>query len=618
MRTLRHALAGPAALALVLSAGLAAPVVLAPTAAVAQSAAPRSVVEMKLIGRYRNGPYFFRIDRDNQGVLRLWVTKENVGDVFQGRLEPTRDGTALEGDYTAAGKPDQVVGRVRFTPAGADGSINMREIGAGGKSLVLTGTDWFAYRNPKPDTEPLVPWIGQWSTSEGTLTFSAARDSAFVEGVVEVKDRQGVPQARRRFVFQPAGPGKLVGAWSSPDSPAYGGDAQLTLSADGKSFTGGLGQTNTSNPTISGKKIADADITNEWRLKPAAGDWHPKPGYLTCGGWCEAKIVGTEIKTIRYDGDGSYMPMLMVRVALHNVSEYEHTFQPDRGSTPQAADTVRVYAVQGTRRLAQYNSTGPVQPGDGMLTLRSVNTSKPVTMPSGSEVTGEFWILAVPEDADGLEIVFAGKSLGTVDAKAAWCAVFKKVTDLKAAGQLMSGTPLPKSPEKCGAGGGTAGSGSGETGTPPAGSTGSGPAPTPAPAPAPAPAPGGSSAGGASAPAADEFKPLWKYAVKVESVDVRDDQRIQVVAVLKNRTQSPLYLTSGALMVSVVDPDGVAQQTGQFVRATGEPPQLFNATPVIQPGATIRVRYLFKPDGEDRPSKVTFTEGSRTAEFAGQ
>jgi hypothetical protein len=107
--------------------------------------------------------------------------------------------------------------------------------------------------------------------------------------------------------------------------------------------------------------------------------------------------------------------------------------------------------------------------------------------------------------------------------------------------------------------------------------------------------------------------------VKVEAVEIRDDARVQVVAVLKNRGAAPAYLTSGVIAVSIADADGVAQETRQFVRATGEPPALFNATPVVAPGATIRVRFLFRPDNtESPPAKVVFTEGARSVEFPGQ
>jgi hypothetical protein len=90
------------------------------------------------------------------------------------------------------------------------------------------------------------------------------------------------------------------------------------------------------------------------------------------------------------------------------------------------------------------------------------------------------------------------------------------------------------------------------------------------------------------------------------------------VTQLTNTSQGPVYLTSGALMVSVEDADGLSQRTGQFVRSSGEPPLLFDSTPVVAPQSTALVRYLFRwPKGAPLPAKVTFSDGARTVEFTG-
>ncbi|NVD45920.1 hypothetical protein [Qipengyuania atrilutea] len=133
------------------------------------------------------------------------------------------------------------------------------------------------------------------------------------------------------------------------------------------------------------------------------------------------------------------------------------------------------------------------------------------------------------------------------------------------------------------------------------------PTPTPVPVPlppAPAPAP------------TTGFQSLTKYDVRVDRVVVaRDAQRIDVFVTLKNPTSSPLYATSGALMVRLEDSDGVGKVNGQILRPTPEGRTHFASTPAIEPGGELKAKYSFHPDAGASPARVTISEGDKRASF---
>lgn len=150
------------------------------------------------------------------------------------------------------------------------------------------------------------------------------------------------------------------------------------------------------------------------------------------------------------------------------------------------------------------------------------------------------------------------------------------------------------------------------------------PAPAPAPTPtaptstsAPASPSGPESPASPAAPAA--FRPLDKVDVRLDRlVEARGTPTRQVHAfvTLKNASASPQYVTSGFLRAVLTDADGVAQERNQVWRASGEPAALFNSTPVVQPGAELKVRYVFNPDPGSVPQSLRLSQGDAAAEFA--
>lgn len=134
----------------------------------------------------------------------------------------------------------------------------------------------------------------------------------------------------------------------------------------------------------------------------------------------------------------------------------------------------------------------------------------------------------------------------------------------------------------------------------------SGPAPTP---PAP-PAPGPVTAGA--------FKPLNRVDVRFDRLWVaRGYPTYQVHAFLtvRNTSATPQYFASGFMTVTLSDADGAGWERSQPFRASGEPAALFNATPVIQPGGELKVRYVFVPEEDTPLTSLTVTEGQARAEF---
>ena len=136
----------------------------------------------------------------------------------------------------------------------------------------------------------------------------------------------------------------------------------------------------------------------------------------------------------------------------------------------------------------------------------------------------------------------------------------------------------------------------------------SAPAPAPAPTPSPAPAPAGEAG----------FKPLRQFDVRLDRLwEARGypTRQVHAFVTIKNVSARPQYITSGFLKAVLTDSDGVAQENGQVWRASAEPAALFNATPVVQPGGELKIRYVFSPDAGATPERLTLTEGDRRAEF---
>ena len=129
------------------------------------------------------------------------------------------------------------------------------------------------------------------------------------------------------------------------------------------------------------------------------------------------------------------------------------------------------------------------------------------------------------------------------------------------------------------------------------------PAPTP-PAPAPAETAG--------------FKPLRRVDVRLDRiVEARGTPTRQVHAfvTIRNVSATQQYISSGYLRAILTDADGVAQERNQVWRASGEPAGLFSSTPVVQPGAELKLRYVFNPDEGSRTATFALSEGDKRVEF---
>lgn len=152
------------------------------------------------------------------------------------------------------------------------------------------------------------------------------------------------------------------------------------------------------------------------------------------------------------------------------------------------------------------------------------------------------------------------------------------------------------------------------------------PGPQPQPEPNPEPLPGpGPQPGGEPQPqpqpepqAPSVYKALNRFDVRLDKViEARGypTRQVHAFVTLKNVATSQQYITSGIIRAVLTDTDGVAQERNQVWRTTVEPAALFNSTPVVAPGAELKIRYVFNPDNGSVPANLTLSEGGKTAEF---
>jgi hypothetical protein len=131
------------------------------------------------------------------------------------------------------------------------------------------------------------------------------------------------------------------------------------------------------------------------------------------------------------------------------------------------------------------------------------------------------------------------------------------------------------------------------------------PAPTPAPQPAPPTGP---------QPAAG-FEAVGKFDVRFEGLErPRGSAVVRAIVTIRNATETIQHLPSGTFRVILTDADGAGQERGQLWRGSGEPAALFNSTPVLQPGAALKVRFVFNPDTPQLRS-LTLIEGQEQVVF---
>lgn len=142
------------------------------------------------------------------------------------------------------------------------------------------------------------------------------------------------------------------------------------------------------------------------------------------------------------------------------------------------------------------------------------------------------------------------------------------------------------------------------------------------PPPLSGPEPASAPAGSPQAPPVAEvpsFKPLRRFDVRLDRlVEARGypTRQVHAFVTVKNASATPQYITSGILKAVLTDADGVAQERNQVWRATSEPAALFASTPVVQPGAELKVRYVFTPDEGSKPATLALSEGDKRAEFS--
>ena len=114
------------------------------------------------------------------------------------------------------------------------------------------------------------------------------------------------------------------------------------------------------------------------------------------------------------------------------------------------------------------------------------------------------------------------------------------------------------------------------------------------------------------------FKPLRRVDVRLDRiVEARGypTRQVHAFVTIRNASATPQYISSGYLRAVLTDADGVAQERNQVWRASGEPAALFSATPVVQPGAELKLRYVFNPDEGSRTATFALSEGDKRVEF---
>lgn len=132
-----------------------------------------------------------------------------------------------------------------------------------------------------------------------------------------------------------------------------------------------------------------------------------------------------------------------------------------------------------------------------------------------------------------------------------------------------------------------------------------GPEPAPDPHPhTPAPNPSPSQHG--------EFRALGMFEVRLDRLERPRAGGVVLAAVtIRNVGRTVQHLPSGTFRAILTDADGAGQERNQLWRGSGEPAQLFNGTPALQPGAELTVRFTFNPDVRDLASLVLMRGGDQ-------
>ncbi|MNS35558.1 hypothetical protein D3C72_677180 [compost metagenome] len=115
-------------------------------------------------------------------------------------------------------------------------------------------------------------------------------------------------------------------------------------------------------------------------------------------------------------------------------------------------------------------------------------------------------------------------------------------------------------------------------------------------------------------PAADGFKPVGKFDVRLDRV-VAEGRYWHVYLTLRNAASHTLVQAQG-VDVRLEDSDGIGVESGQAVRARPGPPELFGSpSPITRPGRTLPVKFVFDKREGASPVRILVTEGDYEAAF---
>ncbi len=367
------------------------------------------------------------------------------------------------------------------------------------------------------------PYLGEWETASGTLTFSTS--GPVMRGVLKRPDANGVPVVVRRYAFAQRllEGGVLHGAWAYADNDG-GDEATVELSADGKSFTGVQRRLGLQTETWTGRR-------------KQAGNTPPVGG--SSGGPDTVTVPAALFD--RYAGDWDFQ------------SSTVRFLRNGAGASLQIIN----------KRDGRVLYTMPVAPSPDGASLDGVDTG--LLGPGG--VRFRLILNAAGTEVDASQLLGDG---GAGDRL--WVATRE------------GGTSTPTQPQ-----------------------------------PQPQPQAESPSQPGPAAPAG--FKPLRRFDVRLDPVwEARGypTRQVHAFVTIRNISAQPQYITSGFLKAVLSDSDGIAQERNQVWRASAEPAALFNSTPVVQPGAELKIRYVFNPDEGAQPATFTLGEGAATAEFPAQ
>ncbi|MBW8303235.1 MAG: hypothetical protein K0M78_04700, partial [Brevundimonas sp.] len=112
-----------------------------------------------------------------------------------------------------------------------------------------------------------------------------------------------------------------------------------------------------------------------------------------------------------------------------------------------------------------------------------------------------------------------------------------------------------------------------------------------------------------------EFQHLQPFDVRFDQLErPRGSQIVRAVVTIRNVGDRVQYLASGTFRAILTDADGAAQERNQIWQGSGEPAQVFNSTPALQPDGELTVRFTFNPDIRELDSLVLM-RGEERIEF---